>query len=254
MKLQILSDLHLESQAFTLKTHPDADAVVLAGDIAAWSARKRMESLIKSCPKPVIYIPGNHEAYKSTMDRVWEADAEMSRTVSHFKNLTQYQHCYEMGDVMIIGCTLWTNFSLPFWHQGKKIQDQTLAMGIANQGIADFTMIKDWTPMLAAREYSSSVRYLQWMIERYPDKKVVVVTHFLPSERSIDPQYARSSLNPYFASDTEFLMMPQVKLWIHGHTHHSCDYMVRDTRVVCNPRGYTKTENPAFDSQLLIEV
>jgi calcineurin-like phosphoesterase family protein len=36
---------------------------------------------------------------------------------------------------------------------------------------------------------------------------------------------------------------PQVKLWIHGHTHDDFDYVINQTRVVCNPRGYVKYED-----------
>ena len=30
----------------------------------------------------------------------------------------------------------------------------------------------------------------------------------------------------------------QPKLWIHGHSHDRCDYLLRKTRVVANPLGY----------------
>ena len=59
-------------------------------------------------------------------------------------------------------------------------------------------------------------------------------------------------------SDAEYLLgRDRVELWIHGHTHDSFDYNVRGTRVVCNPRGYTKAgtlENPGFDPNFIIEV
>ena len=44
---------------------------------------------------------------------------------------------------------------------------------------------------------------------------------------------------------------------MHGHTHDSFDYVVRGTRVVCNPRGYAKdgvNENPAFDPEFVVEI
>jgi hypothetical protein len=50
-------------------------------------------------------------------------------------------------------------------------------------------------------------------------------------------------------------MGPPVAVWIHGHTHDSCDYVEEGTRVVCNPRGYGPFElNAAFDPILTIEV
>ncbi len=45
----------------------------------------------------------------------------------------------------------------------------------------------------------------------------------------------------------------QPALWVHGHTHDSCDYHVGATRVVCNPKGY-EYENKAFDPELVVRV
>jgi len=36
---------------------------------------------------------------------------------------------------------------------------------------------------------------------------------------------------------------PQIKLWTHGHMHNASDYMIGETRVVCNPRGYVGYES-----------
>lgn len=34
-----------------------------------------------------------------------------------------------------------------------------------------------------------------------------------------------------------------VKLWVHGHMHNASDYVIGDTRVVCNPKGYPGEKN-----------
>ena len=66
MKLNILSDLHLGFEPFARPVN-DADVVILAGDIArpreavAWAT---------GFAKPVLYVPGNHEFYGSSIDRV----------------------------------------------------------------------------------------------------------------------------------------------------------------------------------------
>ena len=87
-----------------------------------------------------------------------------------------------------------------------------------------------------------------------PAWKRIIVTHHLPSVRSIPVRFSRSPLNPAFALDLEALItVYQPDLWIHGHTHDACDYRLGDTRVVCNPRGYPG-EQTGFDAALLIEV
>ena len=48
---------------------------------------------------------------------------------------------------------------------------------------------------------------------------------------------------------------PQIKLWTHGHTHHAFDYVIGETRVVCNPRGYEGYEGPTgWDPNKVIEI
>lgn len=68
--------------------------------------------------------------------------------------------------------------------------------------------------------------------------------------------FAGDPLNPYFASNLEDLIEAhQPALWLHGHTHGSCDYRIGGTRVVCNPRGYhPHALNPKFDPGLVIEL
>jgi len=65
-------------------------------------------------------------------------------------------------------------------------------------------------------------------------------------------------LNACFVSDAERLVDGRrARLWIHGHTHDSFDYVLNGTRVVCNPRGYARNgvnENPLFDANFLVEI
>ena len=61
MKIQILSDLHIEFQDYTYQKC-DADVVVLAGDIHTKDKgiKWAIENIVD---KPVIYVLGNHEFY-----------------------------------------------------------------------------------------------------------------------------------------------------------------------------------------------
>jgi hypothetical protein len=43
---------------------------------------------------------------------------------------------------------------------------------------------------------------------------------------------------------------PQIKLWTHGHTHHEFEYVIGETKVVCNPRGYIGYEANATNFKL----
>ena len=86
--------------------------------------------------------------------------------------------------------------------------------------------------------------------------KTVIVTHHVPSSRSVPRRFARDLLTPAFASNLESLMDGDgAVLWIHGHTHDQFDYEVFGTRVVCNPRGYVPNAlSPDFRPDWVEEV
>jgi len=84
-------------------------------------------------------------------------------------------------------------------------------------------------------------------------KKFVVVGHHTPSTFSCHPRYSHDKImNGAYHSDlVEFILdRPQIKLWTHGHTHDTFDYMIGSTRVVCNPRGYIGHEDIADKFEL----
>jgi Icc-related predicted phosphoesterase len=103
------------------------------------------------------------------------------------------------------------------------------------------------------------VSFLQSKISEPFGGKTVVVTHHAPSIKSIPEEYLQDPISAAYASNLEHIMLPNVNLWIHGHVHNSCDYMVDGVRVVCNPRGYqhpqqSKPENDRFDTHLVLEL
>ena len=69
MKIQVLSDLHLEHGGFVPEHHPAADVIVLAGDLAPYT-----EGLVDqiadhwSSAPHILYVLGNHEFYGSEID------------------------------------------------------------------------------------------------------------------------------------------------------------------------------------------
>jgi Icc-related predicted phosphoesterase len=63
-------------------------------------------------------------------------------------------------------------------------------------------------------------------------------------------------LNPAFASRLEDVIEKyRPDLWIHGHTHVSCDYELFGTREVCNPRGYpSESSDRGFSPGVVVEA
>jgi predicted phosphodiesterase len=250
MKIRVLSDLHLEFAGWTPPA-ADADVVVLAGDIdigvrgLEW-AREQFPSL------PVIYVTGNHEFYGGQMQQV---SAALSATAERLDIDMLDTSELVLDGTRFLGATLWTDFAL--YGTGPRL---LRSMNDARQAISDFRMIRYgatefFRPELAREMHLAQVKWLEGKLAEEFDGPTVVVTHFLPHRRSIHPKYEGDEFNPAFASDLAHLVAPPVKLWIHGHTHESFDYLVNGTRVVCNPRGYLPMEpNPAFDPRCVIDT
>jgi predicted phosphodiesterase len=71
MKIQLLSDLHLEAHPHWRATPaPGADLLVLAGDVGSYQTGSQLTdtdfglgqfSAAQGWPTPVLFVPGNHE-------------------------------------------------------------------------------------------------------------------------------------------------------------------------------------------------
>jgi len=70
MRIQLLSDLHLETEAFEPEPNPAAELLVLGGDIdSRWDALERF----RDWPVPVWMVAGNHEFDGRDLDAAWPA-------------------------------------------------------------------------------------------------------------------------------------------------------------------------------------
>lgn len=248
MKLLILADLHIEFGPFE-PPETDADLVVLAGDTDLLT-RGITWAKEAFAGKPVIYVPGNHEYYGETYQKLRsEMQEEANGSNVHVLDFGKY----EQDGVVILGATLWTDFHL--------LGSQAIAMLAVETGMNDFKKIrtlpsyKKFRAFDALQAHSKEKAWLSKEIEAAAGKKLVVVTHHLPSLKSIPDQWKNDYLSAGFASNLDDLVARSgAALWIHGHTHTACDYMIGETRVLCNPRGYIGREDSGYDPALVVEI
>jgi predicted phosphodiesterase len=77
--IHVLSDLHLEFEAFTPEP-VEADVIVLAGDTDLGT--RGLEWAAKTFPnKAVIYVAGNHEFYGHSSPKIDKAMRETARAL-----------------------------------------------------------------------------------------------------------------------------------------------------------------------------
>ncbi len=264
MRLWILSDLHIESCRWDVPDpRPDFDVFVAAGDIhdpasagVSWLAERAKG-------KPVIYVPGNHEWYAPR--RMFSMEEELPRARALAQELGVH---FLMDDEVILegvrflGASLWTDYDL--------FGAPAAAMAWAQISMNDHRLIFPRTGGPALEPAEARAWHLAsraWLAERLGETpagrwdRTVVVTHHLPHRASIAPRYATDPLTAAFCSDlAELVEQGGASLWVHGHTHSSCDYRAGATRVVCNPKGYGPRspggpiENPRFDPAYVVVV
>jgi predicted phosphodiesterase len=251
MKLHILSDLHLEFSNL-LAHQTTADVVILAGDIGTGTIG--IEWARKTFPrKKIVYVAGNHEFYgQDRLETITKLRVAAQESGAFFLDNDEVL----IDGVRFLGCTLWTDFAL----FGK--DSKSTAMREGNQCLNDFRLIREgkspFSPMDSIKLHQKSLKWLQRKLARPFSGKTVVVTHHLPSERSVPTRFKKNIISACFASRLEHLFDLPVNLWIHGHTHDNMDYEMTGTRVVCNPRGYVRfgypPENLDFNPGLVIEI
>jgi Calcineurin-like phosphoesterase len=199
---------------------------------------------------PVIYVLGNHEFYGQKIPKLTFEIKELAQgtNVHVLEN-----DSVEIGNVVFLGTTLWTDFRLN--------GDAVLAEVTAQAGMTDFRRIRvtpsyrRFRPSDARRFHAQSLDSLIQQVEKARGRKAVVITHHAPSPQSIPPRFRNDPLNPAFASNLEpFIAESGTRLWIHGHIHHRSDYTIGASRVVANPRGYPTEPHTGFDPSLVVEV
>jgi hypothetical protein len=200
---------------------------------------------------PCIYVAGNHEFYKGSI----KEGLEDGRSVAtQFSNIHFLENDITVIDgVRFIGATLWTDYRI----EGHP----HVAMFHARERMNDYKKIarqrhpwQRFQPETAYRMHQQSRLFIETALKIDPVKTAVVVTHHLPHAKSIPARFQGDLLNAAYASDlSDVIKSGRPALWVHGHTHDSCDYVIGDTRIVCNPRGYDD-ENSRFKAGMVIDV
>lgn len=279
MKIKLVSDLHLEFSDINIKNDEDCDVLILSGDIMVINdlhdhpeskyshlelkdlkfgqARAQLfRDFLKRCSfqfPQVVYVAGNHEFYHGEFHRGVDHLREECRK---FPNI-HFLECDAqfINGVLFVGGTLWTDVN----------KGDPLTQHAITDMINDFRVIRNdehgYTKLRPAHimhRHRKTLEYIKHIVEANRDMKCVVVGHHAPSFQSIGEQYKNDTLmNGGYASDlSEFILdHPQIKLWTHGHMHQTFDYMIGETRVVCNPRGYESAgEISGWNPNLVLEV
>lgn len=248
MKIQIISDLHLEFGSSEL-SFEQADVVVLAGDVnTEIKGIEWIKSKIQD--KPVIYVLGNHEYYKGSYPKTLHKIREAAEGSNVFVLEDDF---VDIEGIRFHGATLWTDFSIfgnPRYY-GSVCQD----------AMNDYKKIRRDPSYSRMRSIDTfkihqvSRAWLEKSLQQAEGLKNIVVTHHAPSLQSSPPHFKEDPLTSAYVSNLEdFILEHQPMYWIHGHIHTPCRYRVGETEVICNPHGYIVDPYNGYEKELIVEI
>ena len=241
-RFQLYSDIHFEflgekeGKAY-IKNLPklDVDGVIIAGDIGDFKTFPTYLKLLCEhfAPTPILYVAGNHEHYHGSIAQVRSLRQELAASIPNLINLDRSS--VQIGGVKVSGATLWFG-------------DDPLNV-LYKRNMGDFYYVKN----LESEVYNENKLAREFFESEEPQ---IIVTHHLPFDGVIHPQYAGSPLNRFFVGATEEFVrnLTSLKVWCYGHTHTPTDETIYNTRFICNPYAYPSESKKLYRNDLIVEI
>jgi len=245
-KFGLASDLHMDFEFLNGEFFDwRGDVLLLAGDLAEEDFLRSLKCVtfwerVNKMAPVVLCNLGNHEFYRSEIDTALTHLREYVR--NYAPNVTFLENeTYELDGLVVFGATYWTNFD----------NDPVAEFG-ASRVMNDYRQIRvagsGYRPLRTVETKGMNMRS-RHCLERTLEKNLptVVMTHHAPSLLSAHPNYKDDyEMNLCYCNRDEELILnnPNIKAWVHGHTHWKWDYELGTSRILCNARGYPG-ERPA---------
>jgi len=254
MKIQLVSDLHLEflisvqvtELADRISYRSPASTLIMSGDICALNKKSsgnlsHFLDVVQDRYENILYVLGNHEYYATSYEEVHNL---LEKSAKYRPNLYVLENnLVRIADsnshITFYGTSLWF--------------EETIETNLLKYNLNDYRHIKDFTPDKWSRE---AIRFIK-NIEDTESKKVLI-THHVPHSRFISPKYVGNEMNCFYLNEIG-QYLNKFNLVVFGHSHDSIDQQFSDRcRAVSNPRGYVNMsnegENDKFQYQLIVEV
>lgn len=237
LKIQIVSDLHIEqTDDLDIKIDyyikPVGDILILAGDIGSLYKYEQLCNFLTSvCGKfkHVVYVPGNCEYYYISEDnRMKMSDLKKSFAdlTTKLTNLTILDRgLIQIGDVIIAGCTLWSDAKI-------NIPKYIVKIHKISSTFYKFMFDRD-------------IQFIKEVISHTKKNKckLIMVTHYAPHPQFVETK--RPKFASLYGTDLSELFDECITHWIFGHTHKNIDVNINSINFVTNQFGKKKME-PGF--------
>lgn len=232
MRIQVVSDIHLEEKTKIPKIVPLSDTLFLAGDIGVLG-NNLYESFIDYCSRNwdiVFYVLGNHELYSNTKS-IDELVRDYKIFFGKYDNIVLLEHSKsQYNNYQIIGCTFWGDFS-----GDKHISASPKKIKVRENGYL--------IPIEGNRLTKLNVTSQKWVLENiHPVLPTIILTHFpliLKNDKVRQDRYRNQDQNLLREYGTDMGLVSNDKIvCISGHTHFSHDFYKNGVRYISNQFGY----------------
>jgi predicted phosphodiesterase len=284
--IQYISDVHLETRKkidFHSILKPTAEYLALCGDIG-YPDTEYYQNFLEYCSnnfKQVFYVPGNHEFYNhpsrikftkyksrikeecndlqkfGELEAKYKIESKEERNGAILELCQKFKNIHYMDkaiyrvpetDIIIIGCTLWTNLSSKF--EVYHFNDFTQIYETAEKHLTLQTYNK-WN--------EEDILFLKTVISENSNNRIIVLTHHCPTDEVILDKYKINSYdtvnNTFFANENLLSEIGnKIKVWICGHTHGCKKVCVENTIVATNTLGYEGEIVEEFQTDAVIQI
>ena len=266
LKIQYVSDLHIEFRGNKFKNlfKVSGDILCLAGDICVCGNPEDFELFINFlkhiCPlySHVIHITGNHEYYAAGVNKIGknntiQAVDRMLKKLEkvfdnyHFLNCRTLTLLYGKKKYIFCGATLWTDISKGDKDEvEQRMNDYNHIYYEKGKKIVQFNVTK------MKQIHKKHKNFIKRVVKEYkglPNHVVILITHHKPVADTKNPDI----LTQAYESDITEIILPPIKLAIHGHTHTHYNKIINKVRYVSNPKGYIG-QHTKFVGNLVIKI
>lgn len=232
MRLQYVSDIHLERMKSFPRIESHGNILTLLGDIGS-PMKQNYSDFLKYCAGNwdlTILLAGNHEYWsKYSME---EINDEIHSICNKFNNVVFLNNDkIQLDKYNILGTTLWSKTRERSELRGNdliKINGKPIGSnGLNSLHDQALTFLKD---------------------NLNDNKENIVLSHFLPTFKLVIDKYKNYPNPDRFASDLDHMIKKPIKLWLCGHSHCNYNIMINDVFCGINAYPYNKNSTIAFET------
>lgn len=284
MKIRVISDLHIDiNDRYPLDLHKD-DAndiyTLVAGDISGYP-EKNVEWLKRNVNQGA-FICGNHDAYSTLMPiedvkDLYHREFPENSNIAFFDNDVGAISKEIAENIVLVADVLYTDYRFPieYWNPNGDVQknmklvdpyfskdcylndfkyckckkryekwnDQTNSSKAFQDG--EYRLVPPWY----LEHHLKAFKKMTEIIEKNPDKDIIVMTHHCLSPKCIDASYNDDMTNASYVSDKEkwILSHPNIKCIVSGHIHSRKSFKIGNCLYAMNPLGYCSKQLMQFD-------